>query len=168
MRNPSHRPARVAAALLLAASACTAVPSTATSAAAPPGAGEGLELYSKVREQEAPTVLLERGGRGCPRGLPVVEPSRSRVGAVRCGECHRAVLAAWQAGPHNRASGLDCEDCHGPGGDYAAAAVMRDRAKAQEAGLADVPMGLCRVCHDEADESWLARAHPVAASTPKR
>jgi hypothetical protein len=168
MSTSRHTPVRVAAtALLLATLACTTVPSTPRSAEAPPGAREGLELYSRVREQQV-TIELERSRSGCARGLPVIEPSRPRVGAVRCGECHRAVLAAWQAGPHNRGSGADCEDCHGPGGDYATAVVMRDRVKAQEAGLATVPVGLCRVCHDEADASWLARAHPVATGPRTR
>jgi hypothetical protein len=72
--------------------------------------------------------------------------------------CHRVQHDSWAASPH-AAKGLDCEGCHGNGGDYWNASVMRDRARAVEAGLAVPTPSSCKKCHANADASLLPKAH---------
>ena len=44
---------------------------------------------------------------------------------------------------------IGCESCHGPGADYKAMAVMKDPAKAKEAGLIVPTAETCKGCHNE-------------------
>jgi hypothetical protein len=89
------------------------------------------------------------------------------TGSARCGSCHAAELAAWQATPHAKTRGrfanskppgrclachgtgdapagqaiaveVGCETCHGAGAAYAPDDVMRDRPLALALGLADL------------------------------
>jgi hypothetical protein len=55
---------------------------------------------------------------------------------------------------------VDCEKCHGNGGDYWPASVMRDRAKAGAAGLVTPTLASCKKCHGaKADAALFARVH---------
>jgi len=80
------------------------------------------------------------------------------VGPARCRTCHAAEFSSWSAGPHP-AKGPDCEDCHGPGSEHWPASVMRDRSRAQIAGLVTPTVAFCQACHQKADASWLPGAH---------
>jgi hypothetical protein len=74
-----------------------------------------------------------------------------------------------------REDGLQCEACHGPGSEYAAEAVMRDRKAAMAAGLKMPTKDDCMVCHMEKgshvavlpkptvdiEEAWKQIAHPL-------
>jgi hypothetical protein len=76
-------------------------------------------------------------------------------------------------------TGVGCEACHGPGADYKAMNIMKDKAKAKEAGLMTPNEATCKVCHNENatnfdktgfkfDEFWKKIQHPVkAAATGK-
>jgi len=44
---------------------------------------------------------------------------------------------------------VGCEACHGPGMDYKAMAIMKDKAKAKEAGLIMPTEETCKTCHNE-------------------
>jgi hypothetical protein len=72
--------------------------------------------------------------------------------------CHRLQHQSWAASPH-AAKGLDCEGCHGNGGDYWPASVMRDRAKAVAVGLAVPTLASCTKCHAKADAALFAKVH---------
>jgi hypothetical protein len=72
--------------------------------------------------------------------------------------CHRVQHESWAASAH-AAKGLDCEGCHGAGGDYWPAAVMRDRERAVAAGLVPQTVASCKKCHADADASLLPKAH---------
>lgn len=85
--------------------------------------------------------------------------ARAKVGPDKCKLCHRLQHQSWEASPH-AAKGLDCEGCHGNGGDYWPASVMRDRAKAVAAGLVLPDLASCRRCHGaKADAPLFARVH---------
>jgi nitrate/TMAO reductase-like tetraheme cytochrome c subunit len=77
--------------------------------------------------------------------------------------------------------GVQCETCHGAGSKYKSMTVMKDHAKAVEAGmtnLADVKAqeALCRTCHNEQSPTfktfefasmWKKIEHPVPAPAAK-
>ncbi len=93
------------------------------------------------------------------------------VGMDRCKLCHRAIVQSWSKTAHRRASdtlgptersarclechstgsgafpGVQCEACHGAGGNYWPAEVMLDPEKAREAGLIEPKESVCRSCH---------------------
>lgn len=65
--------------------------------------------------------------------------------------------------------GVQCEACHGAGGDYWSITVMKDKAKAIEAGLIMPTKEVCVSCHNEEspnykefnfDEFYKKIAHP--------
>jgi len=93
------------------------------------------------------------------------------IGAERCKLCHRSIYVSWKATAHARATeslnleretptclpchstgpsalpGVQCESCHGAGGDYWPPEIMIDPAKVREAGLITANQGICRKCH---------------------
>jgi hypothetical protein len=98
-------------------------------------------------------------------------PEPDTLGAERCRLCHRSVYDAWSNTAHARATdsvvseprsrgcfdchatgpqalqGVQCEACHGPGGNYWQPEVMMDPQKAKEAGLVEQTESVCRSCH---------------------
>jgi hypothetical protein len=86
-------------------------------------------------------------------------PAHAKVGSDKCKMCHRVQHQSWAASPH-AAKSVDCEKCHGNGGDYWPASVMRDRAKAGAAGLVTPTLASCKKCHGaKADAALFARVH---------
>jgi hypothetical protein len=84
--------------------------------------------------------------------------AHAKVGDAKCKMCHRLQHQSWAASPH-AAKAVDCETCHGNGGDYWPAAVMRDRAKAEAAGLVTPTLASCTKCHPKADAALFAKVH---------
>ena len=131
----------------------------------------GREAHSE-REAGGHAEARPRGpaGRGC-RGASAGEArpagrdpgaraggQHEKVGDEKCKMCHRVQHQSWAASPH-AAKGLDCEGCHGNGGDYWQASVMRDRAKATAAGLVMPGLASCKKCHANADAALFAKVH---------
>jgi YVTN family beta-propeller protein len=70
--------------------------------------------------------------------------------AAQCLKCH--TTGHGQNGRFTNtftvSEGVGCEACHGPGSEYMAEAVMRDRVAAQRAGLIVPASSTCQGCHD--------------------
>ncbi len=99
--------------------------------------------------------------------------------AAMCLGCHSTAYSADERDVDHetfrREDGLQCEGCHGPGSEYAAEAVMRDRKAAMMAGLRMPTKDDCLVCHMEKgshiavlstpavdiEEAWKRIAHPL-------
>jgi hypothetical protein len=109
--------------------------------------------------------------------LPAAASRRDWIGTAKCGSCHPAELAAWQATPHattrarfvarpqtgclachgtgeapagpNIAVEVGCEACHGAGAAYAEDDIMRDRPVALALGMVDTSKRatVCATCH---------------------
>lgn len=113
-------------------------------------------------------------------GAAVITAEPTYIGAGKCKPCHKTEYDSWVAnGTHAKsmekakastnpkwdasclgchatnkaetAIGVECESCHGPGSEYKAIAVMKDRAKAVAAGLIVPDQKLCDTCHDGKD-----------------
>jgi cytochrome c553 len=113
-------------------------------------------------------------------------PGHEYVGAAKCKACHKDVYTSWEATPHAKAfevlsaeeqakpecvtchmtgmmaddtaiNNVECEACHGPGGDYKKATIMSkkkwaadpeaQKAMAVEAGLVYPTEETCVRCH---------------------
>jgi Cytochrome c554 and c-prime len=93
-----------------------------------------------------------------------------------CLECHVTAYGADKAltSALKQEDGVQCETCHGAGSDYKSIPIMKDKAKAEAAGLvlaADDPK-LCEKCHNSKSptykefkykEAWDKIKHPIAA-----
>ena len=94
-----------------------------------------------------------------------------------CLECHVTGYGADKAiaGALKQEDGVQCEACHGPGSDYKSIPVMKDKAKAEAAGLmlAVNDPKLCEKCHNSKSptykefkykEAWDKIKHPVPSN----
>ena len=113
-------------------------------------------------------------------GAAYITAEPTYIGAGKCKPCHKTEYDSWVAnGTHAKsmekakastnpkwdasclgchatnkvetAIGVECESCHGPGSEYKAIAVMKDRAKAVAAGLIVPDQKTCDTCHDGKD-----------------
>lgn len=69
---------------------------------------------------------------------------------ARCLKCHctvSTVEASLKAGITNE-EGVSCESCHGPGSNYKAPVIMKNRCEAMKKGLIVPDEKLCRKCHN--------------------
>lgn len=100
------------------------------------------------------------------------------VGADKCKICHKVEHTTWLASTHAKAwdrlkpeeqkkeecigchstgkladgtllTGVQCESCHGPGSEYKAQKVMKDKALALASGLVEPKNEVCVTCHNE-------------------
>ena len=124
-------------------------------------------------------------------GGVAVADRRDWAGSAKCGSCHPAQLASWQATRHaltrDRFAGkpearclachgtgeapagpaiaveVGCESCHGAGAHYATDDIMRNRVVAAALGLADTSKRatVCAACHTRATSS-----RPFDANAP--
>jgi len=96
------------------------------------------QAYAVLGTERAAEIALEMGESGNPQQ------------ADSCLACH-VTGAGEPAGrfseTFDRAQGVQCESCHGPGSEYMADAIMRDPVAAPEAGLRDVDEDTCTGCH---------------------
>lgn len=103
----------------------------------------------------------------------------SYIGAEKCKMCHKVQYDSWLSTRHAKATetakasskwkfepsclschatnkdevlaGVQCEACHGPGSDYKAMSIMKDREKAIANGLIIPTQENCNSCHDGKD-----------------
>jgi hypothetical protein len=75
--------------------------------------------------------------------------------------CHKLQYDSWAASKHAALNpALDCESCHGPGSEYKALSIMKDPAKAKEAGLVMPSREFCATCHKSGwSEEMLQKVH---------
>lgn len=95
---------------------------------------------------------------------PLFAAEHAAVGAEKCKLCHKVQYESWAKSKHATATPkTDCETCHGNGADYMKLSVMKDPAKAKEAGLIAKPeMAACTAkCHKAAEikPEMLAKVH---------
>lgn len=93
--------------------------------------------------------------------VPSTNASLAKVGAGKCGLCHKAQFASWANSGHaRRKPPLDCEACHGPGSEYRMLTVMKNPSRAKAAGLVVPDVTFCGKCHTGTpDPGFLAKVH---------
>ena len=92
------------------------------------------------------------------------------VGVAKCKMCHKVETDSWAKTKHATAKPVvDCETCHGNGGDYWKMTVMKDPVAAKAAGLIAKPdKASCTAkCHKPAEfkDAMLTQVH---AKKPKK
>lgn len=122
-----------------------------------PAAKEPVAAPAAAKPAAAPAAAAAASAPSKEAEPPAASP-HPKVGPEKCMMCHRVQYASWKESKHN-AKGLDCEGCHGNGGDYKTMPVMKDRAAAVKAGLILPGLVFCKKCHVKADASMLALVH---------
>ena len=89
---------------------------------------------------------------------------RAAVGVAKCKMCHKVEFDSWSKTKHAAAKPVvDCETCHGNGGDYWTMKVMKDPAAAKAAGLIAKPdkASCLAKCHkpEQIKDEMLATVH---------
>lgn len=95
-------------------------------------------------------------------GCPTPNPDSGRVGTATCLVCHNGQIvghdyAEFLDSPHQS---LDCEDCHGPGGEHVRAGGRNGVfiSNPGESPFDDVP-ALCAQCHEDIVAGYEKTAH---------
>jgi hypothetical protein len=84
-----------------------------------------------------------------------------------CLDCHlsaHAVPPVRIAHPLERADGVQCESCHGPGRDYRKKKIMSKRKTAERKGLFDPARdaAICTACHNENSPTFAPSRYELA------
>jgi hypothetical protein len=102
------------------------------------------KAYAELASDKAKEVAKAKG---------IADPQK----AAECLACHvtgHGAPAASLADTYKVEDGVGCESCHGAGGDYKKLAVMKDHAKAVEAGLKVPTEETCKGCHNEKSPTY--------------
>jgi len=119
-------------------------------------------------------LIVGLPARDLSAGPPVPGRGDAYIGAARCASCHGPAFETWRTkDPHARAhlslpperrndakctgchspdpggvfAGVQCESCHGAGGGYSFAFVMKDKLLAKALGMIDADKARCVTCH---------------------
>ena len=144
--------------------AATSPPSTAPPTAAPPSppvsAAPPPAAPQPSDSQPAPDArgVVDPGGE---IAVEATRPGLTRVGAAKCGVCHKLQYASWSESAHaRRKPPLDCESCPGSGIEYKTLAVRKDADRAKAAGLVLPGAAFCATCHRQGwTDDQLRKAH---------
>lgn len=131
-------------------------------------AGQQLKIWQDSKHASAYKTLLSEEAK---KYSPDVEPSKN----PKCLKCHTTGYgsdAKLFGAKFKVEDGVQCEACHGAGSAYKSLKVMKVKADAIKAGLADHEKKeeYCVTCHNsesptfkgfEFDKMWAKIAHPV-------
>jgi hypothetical protein len=138
--------------------------------------GNQFGIWQKTKHAEAFKVLATAKADEVAKAKGLKKPAAE---SPECLECHAitvdAKLAEKTLDPKD---GVQCETCHGAGSGYKTISIMKDKAKAIAAGMAEYKDDAaiekkCRTCHNEKSptykefkfqERWPKIKHP----TPKK
>lgn len=138
----------------------TSPPSAAPPSTSPPSAAPPPAAPRPSDSQPAPGAsgVVDPGGE---IAVEATRPGLTRIGAAKCGMCHKLQYASWSETAHaKRKPPLACESCHGAGSEYKSLAVMKDAEKAKAAGLVLPTATFCVTCHREGwSDDRLRKAH---------
>lgn len=125
--------------------------------------------YKTLQSENADKIAKEKGF------------STKAVETPECLVCHASgydVADAMKAKNFKVEEGVQCETCHGAGGDYKKKSIMEDHAQAVAAGLVEYKDNAaiekeCKKCHNEKSPTYVAfdfeqRIKAIAHSIPKK
>ena len=113
--------------------------------------GMQLEIWQKTKHAEAYKSLTGDQAAKIAKAKGLEKPANE---SPECLACH-----AITADPKLTPDGVQCELCHGAGSAFKNMAIMKDKAKAIEAGLTNFKdqkaiEKLCKTCHNEKSPSY--------------
>jgi hypothetical protein len=115
--------------------------------------GNQFKIWTDSKHSKAIDVLATAKADSVGKTLGVDKPQENS----KCLGCHETVYgapASAKATGFNPNEGVGCEACHGPGSDYMAMSVMKDKPKAMAAGLKIPDEKTCVGCHNEKSPTY--------------
>ena len=116
--------------------------------------GEQFAKWQESAHAKAFEKLASPEAKEAAKKLGIDDPQKSG----KCLACHSTAYN-WKDTVQNAElpveEGVSCESCHGPGKNYKAKTVMKDKAQAKAAGLLDAKDS-CILCHNDKAPSWKA------------
>ncbi len=120
----------------------------------------------------------------------------SFVGDAKCKICHKVEHTSWLTTKHAKAwealkpeeqkkeecigchstgktaegtllTGVQCESCHGPGSEYKAQKIMKDKALSLASGLIEPKKEVCVKCHNDKSPTFKGFEFEKAVKDPK-
>jgi hypothetical protein len=118
-----------------------------------PAKGDQFKIWSGSKHAKAFEVLATAEADSVAKKLGVDKPQTSD----KCLGCHLTGFAApadAKAATYSATEGVGCEACHGPGSDYMAMSVMKDKKAAIAAGLVIPDEKTCVTCHNDKSPTY--------------
>ncbi len=118
-----------------------------------PKSGEAFPIWQKSKHAKAFEALATDEAKKIASSMGISDPQKSD----RCLSCHttaHGVPDSLKEATLTMAEGVGCEACHGPGADYKAMTIMKDRQKAIAAGLLIPDEKTCLGCHNEKSPTY--------------
>jgi hypothetical protein len=114
--------------------------------------GEQFKIWSASAHAKAYAALATPAALEVAKKAGVADPQKDE----KCLACHTTVnFTKAEANPTYKIDeGVGCESCHGPGSDYKAMGVMKDKAAAAKAGLMMPDEATCKKCHNEKSPTY--------------
>lgn len=139
-----------------------------------PKSGKQAEIWKNSKHAGAYTTLTTPKALEIAKAKGIANPSEAK----ECLECHslgKTVAGDLLDSKFDIKDGVQCETCHGAGSTYKNGAIMKDKAKAIEAGMTEYKDAaaietMCKTCHNEKSptfkpfdfkERWEKIKHPV-------
>lgn len=138
--------------------------------------GKQFDIWQASKHSKAFTTLTEAKAAEIAKTKGLTKPASE---SPECLGCHTIADAKDVDKNFDAKDGVQCEACHGAGSGYKTMAIMKDKAKAIAAGMADYKDDAaiekkCRTCHNEKSptfkgfnfkEMWAKIKHPVPKKT---
>ena len=120
--------------------------------------GKQFDIWQKTKHAEAYNTLSSPKALEIAKAKGIANPAEAK----ECLECHtlgKTVDASLFEKSFDIKSGVQCETCHGPGSAYKNMTIMKDKAKALEAGITDFKdaatiEAFCKNCHNAQSPSY--------------
>jgi hypothetical protein len=137
--------------------------------------GKQFDIWQKSKHAEAYKALTTDKANEFAKARGLTKPAAE---SPECLQCHVSAYnadASLVEANFNFKDGVQCETCHGAGSAYKNIPVMKDKAKAVAAGMAELKNAaaieeFCRKCHNEKspsykefkfEERWAKIKHPL-------
>jgi hypothetical protein len=115
--------------------------------------GAQYTKWTEAKHSKAYGALASEEAKKMAQAKGIADPQK----APDCLKCHvtgHGAPADQLTDKYKVEDGVECESCHGPGGDYWQMAVMKDPAKAAAAGLLTPDEATCKKCHNPESPSF--------------
>ena len=115
--------------------------------------GDQYGQWMESKHAQAFKTLGTEEAKKAGKAKGVTDPQKD----PKCLKCHvtgYAADAALHTKKWNQEEGISCEGCHGAGAAYAKKEIMKDEAKAKEAGLIVPDEKSCKTCHNEESPTY--------------
>lgn len=109
------------------------------------------KAFETLKSEESQKIATEKG---------LAKPAHEAPECLKCHVTGHDADASKLSSSFKMEEGVQCETCHGAGSEYKSMSIMRDRAKAIEAGMTDILVEngtaekQCLECHNEESPTY--------------